>query len=585
MSLPKVIDVDRDKCVNCHRCISVCPVKLCNDGSGSYIKLNHDLCIGCGECLKACTHNARVIVDDFEKAMISLEKKEKVIAVVAPAIASNFPDTYLNLNGWLKAIGVSAIFDVSFGAELTVKSYIEYIKKNNPSLVIAQPCPAIVSYIQIYQPELIPYLAPADSPMMHTMKMIRNYYPAYRNHKMMVISPCIAKRREFDEVGIGDFNVTMIKLKEYIQSRDINLKKYPSLDYDNPPAERAVLFSTPGGLLRTAQREVPDIVNNTRKIEGPHIIYKYLKNLNNDLKDGINPLLIDCLNCELGCNGGTGTDSYEESMEKVEYYIEERNKKMQKLYKTYAKKKPSLNKIRNIINKYWNEDIYHRNYKNLSSHYKSSIDIPTENKLKDIYSLMNKFSEEDIKNCASCGYGECEKMAIAIYNNLNKPDNCHFYLQDNIIREKNEMHEIVIKSDEIMQSTNLDAETVNKQVSQLKQSLNEIDEKNKKIQQINRVINDIAFQTNLLALNASVEASRAGDSGRGFAVVADEVKGLAQRSSEMAKETNMLIEDAIKSVLKGNEYGNILSDSVEEIVGMIVKVSKLLRGLDLSDKQ
>jgi len=31
-------------------------------------------------------------------------------------------------NGWLKSIGVEAVFDVGFGAELTTKSYVEYLQ-------------------------------------------------------------------------------------------------------------------------------------------------------------------------------------------------------------------------------------------------------------------------------------------------------------------------------------------------------------------------------------------------------------------------------------------------------------------------
>ncbi|MBN1518935.1 MAG: 4Fe-4S binding protein [Spirochaetales bacterium] len=30
-----VIGVDKDKCVNCHMCIAVCPVKYCIDGDWS----------------------------------------------------------------------------------------------------------------------------------------------------------------------------------------------------------------------------------------------------------------------------------------------------------------------------------------------------------------------------------------------------------------------------------------------------------------------------------------------------------------------------------------------------------------------
>ena len=52
-----LVEVLEDKCVNCHRCIGVCPVKMCNDGSGDYVKVNHDRCIGCGQCIDACVNN------------------------------------------------------------------------------------------------------------------------------------------------------------------------------------------------------------------------------------------------------------------------------------------------------------------------------------------------------------------------------------------------------------------------------------------------------------------------------------------------------------------------------------------------
>ena len=362
-----VISVDKDKCLNCHRCISVCPAKFCNDGSGDYIKINSDLCLGCGHCIDACVHGARVGIDDFSDFLNDLSKKEKIIAIVAPAIAVSFKGKDKKINGWLKSIGVEAVFDVSFGAELTTKSYVEYIKNKNPKLVIAQPCPALVTYCQIYKPNLLKYLSPAGSPMAHTMQMIKEFYPQYKNHKIAVISPCYAKKREYNEIHLGDYNVTMRSIDSYFKARNINIASFKDEDYYNPPAERAVLYSTPGGLMRTAQRFVPGIENSIRKIEGyPHVM-NYLDELDGELSQNKEPLfkLIDCLNCAEGCNGGAGTCTQGMTLDEKERYVEQRKADREKLWKTSDVKKGNLKKLNSTIDKYWKPGIYDRKYENL----------------------------------------------------------------------------------------------------------------------------------------------------------------------------------------------------------------------------
>jgi len=622
----KVIGVDTEKCTNCYACITVCPVKYCITAKDDAVLINDDLCLGCGSCIKACTHGARYGIDDFLR-FIENVRKEKVVAIVAPAIAASFPE-YLKINGWLKSLGVEAFFDTSFGAELTVKSYLDYIKAANPKTVIAQPCPAIVTYIQIYKPELIPYLAPADSPMMHTIKMIKEFYPAYKNHKIVAISPCYAKRREFDEVGLGDYNVTFNSIHQYMVDNNISLNTFPAVDYENPPAERAVLFSTPGGLLRTVARELNLQDITSRKIEGPEIIYHYLKDYDKAIAKNIQPLLVDCLNCEFGCNTGPGTLTREMTTDEIENRIESRSQKHIRQYNKLAGKK----KLDRAINDYYKANLYNRKYQDLSRNY--HIQPPNKEELDKIYQSMGKEVKEDFKNCSSCGYFSCENMAVAIYNNLNSSENCHHHLQkllkvehERMLQEaaaaeeqKRKAEEAVHAQQAIMLDGKKKEEIYNNAAIQLKElekykielqkiidnyayiledQVHELvlvneDMKNssKELQTLNDIvksISEIATQTNLLSLNAAIEAARAGEMGRGFAVVADEVKKLAENSLAEAKKIkpfsdkslNMfrVLEEKVDSIKESTENQRLTFKDVPAMLEQISNAADRIREL------
>jgi methyl-accepting chemotaxis protein len=108
------------------------------------------------------------------------------------------------------------------------------------------------------------------------------------------------------------------------------------------------------------------------------------------------------------------------------------------------------------------------------------------------------------------------------------------------------------------------------------EAMAKIEESSRKIADIIGVIDEIARQTNLLALNAAVEAARAGDAGRGFAVVATEVRGLAQRSSQAAKDIKTLIIDSNGQVKHGVDLVNKAGASLGEIVETIKKVAAIV---------
>ena len=616
-----VIAMVEENCINCHKCISVCPVKYCIDGSGEKVSINHNLCIGCGHCIEACDHDARTWIDDFPLFLENAAHGERFIAVVAPAIAASFPKNWKKLLGYMQTLGIEAFFDVSLGAELTVKSYLDFINTSHPETVISQPCPAIVSYIELYQPELLPYLAPADSPMVHAMKMIRKAWPKYKQKKIVVISPCLAKKQEFKDTGYGDYNVTLRSLEDWINEKHINLNKYPEVKFTGPSAERAVRFSTPGGLMLTAERDAPGIANSTRKVEG-NIIYDYLKDLPDAIKGGYAPLLIDCLNCENGCNGGPGTYHQKSSYDLLSYRIENR------VVLTSEKNKTASRKVNKNISDLWEKNLYNRKYKDRSI--LNSIRIPDNSELNTIYSHMKKLCEDDFLNCAACGYGSCEGMAIAIFNGLNKPENCHLYQHKIILEEKvsvvdlyGKLHEKINNSRKLIEEMNEAVERVTNSVQvqsanleessaaieemvrslanlsrishsrqealssldnsvvsgdkDLKQTVKSIEEINQSVEGIGdliSMISEVADQTSLLSMNAAIEAAHAGDSGKGFAVVAGEIKKLADSTENSVKDVSGLIGAIQKKVKETSQ----VSEKTGHNIGLVFSEIKNLSG-------
>lgn len=614
-----VVKVDESKCINCHKCISVCPVKYCNNGEGNVIKLNHEMCIGCGACVLACEeagHFARKRLDDFEEFVEDLERGEKIATIIAPAAAVSFPYQVPKLITSLRQMGVEAVFDVSLGAEITTYQYLKAFKNGVNLPIIAQPCPAIVTYIEVYHPELMPYLAPTHSPAMDTAVWVHSQ-PEYRNYKIAFIGPCLAKRREFSDrntKGHISYNITYHSLKTYFKNKGVDLQYLEDGQFDGFEAERAVVYSRPGGLTETFKRfNVKLDPADVTRIEGQELVYKeYIKGLTEDIKNGQAPILVDILNCAHGCNKGPASIC-NLSQYKVEKLMEKRKQEQMKKHKALGRKNvKKLNKLYKEIDA--NHTDFSRQYDDKS--HLNTVRIPSERELMEVFKCMQKFTrQEQSINCQSCGYGECKGMAVAVYNRLNRPENCHHFLISQVevnrheIQAQNEQiaatldelkdqHEVLAKNHEknirIGKMIEKNLEDIKNANNNLTVGLINITEKSqnmaaemeeltnftariyeisKQSQSIIGEIRQIANQTNLLALNAAIEASQAGDAGKGFAVVADEVRKLAGQSDEGTLKVKNFLGQIGKEVEYINGQTTSLSRMAEEISNIIAQTS------------
>ena len=53
-ALPRIVDIDRERCTSCGACISPCPVSALSFGTGYNLLLDENRCVGCRVCVDAC---------------------------------------------------------------------------------------------------------------------------------------------------------------------------------------------------------------------------------------------------------------------------------------------------------------------------------------------------------------------------------------------------------------------------------------------------------------------------------------------------------------------------------------------------
>src|SRR5690349_10107081 len=141
------------------------------------------------------------------------------------------------------------------------------------------------------------------------------------------------------------------------------------------------------------------------------------------------------------------------------------------------------------------------------------------------------------------------------------------------------------QSAELVRAVDRSVGQANEALTSMAGSMSAIHDSSAQVSKIVKTIDEIAFQTNILALNAAVEAARAGEAGMGFAVVADEVRNLAQRASQAAKDTALLIEQSIANTSQGRQDVQQVVSSVTTITRGVDKVKSLVEEVSSSTRQ
>ena len=459
----ELIIVKPEKCTGCNSCIRSCPAPEANtvrqlDNGKFIISVNPDKCIACGECVRTCNHGARDYIDDTEEGMSHLIK-EKLILIASPAVKAAMPNKWKGVLDWFKSQGCS-VYDGSFGADICTWAHLRSMEQGTIGNVVTQPCSAVVKYIETYQPQMLKNLSPIHSPAACSAIYIKKYLR--RNNHIAFLSTCVAKKIEFQDTGLVDYNITIDKLMDYFDRNGITIPADTDdgFDYkfDDTQGQIGSIYSRPGGLRDSFWLHDPDINITTTK--GVHQVYSEL-NMYARMPESKHPQVFDVVSCEFGCNMGPAAKTNQNVFEVMDV--------MRRIENEVKNRRRSgfMGRVEDKLFKRFDEEL---RLSDFVRNYKPSVPspVPSEQQLEPIYKKMGKNTQEEkTYNCHACGFNSCREMAIAISRGLNTPSNCVIHAKSVLLSkhstltlEHEKLEEITSKCREISGKVKEDVEKI-----------------------------------------------------------------------------------------------------------------------------
>lgn len=304
-SRSKSIVIDRSRCVKCGRCVAVCKKRVGNDSiifhdvNGEIVVGPQHLdcfddtnCILCGQCVNVCPVDALYEKSHIDRVKAALEDPEiHVIVAIAPSIRTSLGELFKMDYGIdvtkkiytaLRHIGFDKVFDLNFGADLTIMEeateLANKIKNNDTKFpMFTSCCPGWVRLAENHFPELLGNLSTAKSPQQIFGAASKSYYPEIENLDpkkvfTVTIMPCTAKKFEADRpemINNGIRNIdAVITTREF--GRMLKELKIDFTSLEDGELDEAMglytgagaIFGVTGGVMEAALRSAKDMIEN-----------------------------------------------------------------------------------------------------------------------------------------------------------------------------------------------------------------------------------------------------------------------------------------------------------------------------------
>jgi two-component system NtrC family sensor kinase len=407
-----IVYTDREKCKGCYACIRGCPCKAIKVEEGK-AQVMKERCIACGNCLQVCVPKAKQVESDIGVVWQLLAQYPNVIAV----LSSSFPAALLKCSAGqlvaaLKKLGFSEVMEDSFGAELVSREYARLISNGKGKPLLSSNCPAVVTYIEKYHPQLVGNLAPIVSPMIAMGRLIKWQYNP--EAKVVFIGPCVAKKAESRDEMVArviDAVLTFAELKEMFAAKGITPETQKEEPFSGPKPDLGRLFPLSKGLFRVARLPDDIVKNDTINAHGKDYIIKIMR----EFAGGeITARLINLHFCH-GCIDGPVIDNELSGFRRKE------------LVANYARSQANPAQTEKDIQEYSGID--------LSRKFTArgvGLPTPSEEEIQGVLKQIGKAEPMNQTNCGACGYATCRELATAVCQGLAEVEMCWPYVLDTL---------------------------------------------------------------------------------------------------------------------------------------------------------
>lgn len=360
--------IDDSKCKKCKMCVAACPynaiVKItvpCEDScpvdaikkdETGFASIDYDKCINCGKCTAACpfgaVHERSQIVDILK----AIKSDKKVIAMIAPSIAGQFPGNIYQLKTAIIKSGFDDVYEVAQGADVTAHheaaEFQEKLKAINEhdnewvnawvneggygqnssqseeteddkkvqKFMTTSCCAGYNQLVKKHLKEIKPYVSTAGTPLYYTAEIVKKECP---DAITVFVSPCVAKRAEGFENPNVDYVMNYEELGALFVAKKIQINECEEAEYAVQSSKQARNFGISGGVAESVKKALRDensikpcIINGLNK-ENIKLLKKYATS--GECENNCNMIEVMC--CEGGCIGGNATINNQRTAKKM----------------------------------------------------------------------------------------------------------------------------------------------------------------------------------------------------------------------------------------------------------------------------